>query len=305
MRIVRRGPGRPPGPSQAETVRARIVAEAMRGYAAGGYAAVSFGTVAARVGIKKATLFHYFPTKDALVHAVFDALGNELEGRARAWFDAPPTSYADRLERVLRGLVAFYGADPVHARVLCHGLLDVDRVSPPPPRGAGSRSTFADFVRDFTRFIEHGIAAGEFHDDRPLGTIVSIGGVVLFECMLPWNARREYGQGGTTLDDRADEVVRFVKRAVTTEQTTKMRRHVAAAGGRGDAAAATASVGARGGRVGGASRAALVSSVVAPRAPRRALKPKTRPPRTPTTAAPTKPIPAPTTKAMRSANEDD
>ncbi len=235
MRIVRRGPGRPPGPSQAETVRARIVDEATRGYADGGYAGLSFGTVAARVGIKKATLFHYFPTKDALVHAVFDALGADLEARARRWFDAPPASYADRLERVLRGLVAFYGADPVHARVLCHGLLEIDRVSAPPPRGADTRSAFTDFVRDFTRFIERGIAAGEFHRDRPLGTIVSIGGVVLFECMLPWNARRQFGQGGTTLEDRAAEVVRFVRRAVTTQPTTRMRRHVTAAAGRGRA----------------------------------------------------------------------
>ena len=212
MRIVRRGPGRPPGPSQAEHVRARIVAEATRAYSLGGYAGLSFGTVAARVGIKKATLFHYFPTKSALVRAAFDALGDKLEARARRWFDAPPASHAARLERVLRGLVAFDGADPVHARVLCHGLLEVERVSA--PRGPGSRSAFTDFVRDFTRFLDRGIAAGEFHRDRPLGTIVSIGGVVLFECMLPWNARRPYGQGGATLDDRADEVVRFVRRAV-------------------------------------------------------------------------------------------
>jgi hypothetical protein len=69
-------------------------------------------------------------------------------------------------------------------------------------------------VRDFTRFLEQGIAAGEFHRDRPLGTIVSIGGVVLGECMLPWSARRPFGLGGATLEDRADEVVRFVRRAV-------------------------------------------------------------------------------------------
>jgi AcrR family transcriptional regulator len=214
VRIVRRGPGRPPGPSQAEHVRARIVAEATRRYAEGGYAGLSFGTVAERVGIKKATLFHYFPTKDALVHAVFDALGHALETRAQAWFDAPPASYAERLERVVRGLVEFYGADPLHARVLCHGLLEVERVTAPPPRGAGTRSVFREFVRDFTRFVERGIAAGEFHDDRAFGTIVSIGGVVLFECMLPWEARRQYGRGGATLEERADEVVRFVRRAV-------------------------------------------------------------------------------------------
>jgi AcrR family transcriptional regulator len=217
VRIVRRGPGRPPGPSQAQHVRARIVVEATARYAAGGYAGLSFGTVADRVGIKKATLFHYFPTKDALVRAVFDALGAQLEARSRAWFDAPPGSHAERLEQVLRGLVQFYGADPVHAQVVLHGLLEVERLLAPPPRGADARSIFTDFVRAFVAFVEDGIAAGAFHDDRPLGTIVSIGGVVLFECMLPWQARRQFGAGGATLDDRAGEVVRFVRRAVVRD----------------------------------------------------------------------------------------
>ena len=212
--LVRRGPGRPPGPSQAADVRARIVAEASRLYAAGGYAGLSFGTLAARVGITKPTVFHYFPTKDALAIAVFDALGERLEGRARAWFDAPPASYAARLERALRGLVEFYGNDPINAQLVCHGLLEVESLRVRPAAGAESLSVFAEFVREFEAFIEAGIAAGEFHPDRALGTIVSIGGVVLFECMLPAAARRRYGSRDTTLDDRTREVIAFVSRAV-------------------------------------------------------------------------------------------
>ena len=208
--LVRRGPGRPPGPSPAADVRARIVAEASRLYAVGGYAGLSFGTLAARVGITKPTVFHYFPPKDALAVAVFDALGERLEGRAHEWFAAPPASWVARLERALRGLVAFYGADPVNAKLVCQGLLDVERLAV----DAEHFGVFAEFVREFAAFIEGGIAAGEFHPDRPLGTIVSIGGVVLFECMLPAGARRRFGGGALTLDDRAREVIRFVRRAV-------------------------------------------------------------------------------------------
>ena len=205
---------RPPGPSQAADVRARIVTEASRLYAAGGYAGLSFGTLATRVGITKPTIFHYFATKDALAIAVFDALGERLEGRARSWFDAPPASYAARLERALRGLIAFYGADPMNAQLVCHGLLEVERLRLYPAAGAESLNVFAEFVREFTVFLDAGIAAGEFHPDRPLGTIVSIGGVVLFECMLPADARRRYGGRDMTLDDRAREVIAFVRRAV-------------------------------------------------------------------------------------------
>ncbi|MGH7895892.1 MAG: TetR/AcrR family transcriptional regulator, partial [Candidatus Binatia bacterium] len=182
---MRRGPGRPPGPSQAADVRARLVTEASRLYAAGGYAGLSVATLAQRVGITKASVFHYFPTKDALAVAVFDALGKRLEGRARAWFSAPPASCAARLERALRGLVEFYGADPVNAQLVCHGLLEVERLPPAPVASGESLAVFAEFVREFATFIEEGIAAGEFHPDRPLGTIISIGGIVLFECMVP------------------------------------------------------------------------------------------------------------------------
>ena len=212
--LVRRGPGRPPGPSQAADVRARIVTEASRLYAAGGYAGLSFGTLAARVGITKATIFHYFATKDALAVAVFDALGERLEGRGREWFAAPPTSHADRLERALRGLIGFYGFDPVNAKLVCQGLLEVERRPQSPAAKAGTLPVFAEFVRDFATFIEGGIAAGEFHPDRPLGTMVSIGGVVLFDCMLPADARRRFGARDMTRDDRAREVIAFVRRAV-------------------------------------------------------------------------------------------
>ena len=210
--FVRRGPGRPPGPSQAADVRARIVAEASRLYAAGGYAGLSFGTLATRVGITKPTVFHYFPTKDELAIAVFDALGARLEGRAHEWFAAPPASYAARLDKALRGLIEFYGQDPVNAQIVCHGLLEVERVAK--RSDAEDLSVFAEFVREFVAFLDAGIAAGEFHDDRPLGTIVSIGGVVLFECMLPPGTRKRYGGRDLTHDDRTREVIAFVRRAV-------------------------------------------------------------------------------------------
>src|SRR5262245_281095 len=213
--LVRRGPGRPPGPSQAADVRARIVAEASRLYAAGGYAGLSFGTLALRVGITKATVFHYFPTKEALAIAVFDGLGERLEGRAREWFGAPPASYTARLERALRGLIDFYGSDPVNARLVCHGLLEVEALALVPATGAERLTVFGDFVREFAEFLEAGIAAGAFHADRVLGTIVSIGGVVLFECMLPPPARRRFaGAGDVAAGDRTREVIAFVRRAV-------------------------------------------------------------------------------------------
>ena len=215
-RRPRRGPGRPPGPSRTAATRASLVEAASRQYAAGGRGGISFAALAAEAGLRKATVFHYFPTKDALVDAVFAELGARLARRAPAWFDSPPPSYAARLERVVAGLVDFYGDDPVNARLVCQGLLGVEPwVSAPAGTGEGSLH-FADFVRRFHDFVAAGMAAGALHAGDPLATVMSIGGVVLFECMIPPEIRGRYGRNASraALSARKRAVLAFVRRAV-------------------------------------------------------------------------------------------
>lgn len=213
---ARRGPGRPRGPSQAPQLRARLIDEASQLYAAGGSNGLSFATVAARTGLTKPTVFHYFPNKEALLHAVFDALGERLQGAAENWFDPPPGSYAARLDQLVAALVEFYGRDPLNARILCHGLLEGARLPPWRSVGRAAPPVFDHFIRRFVRFITDGIAAGEFHADRPMAIIMAIGGVVLFEFMLPDRGAAFRGSafGATSLEARAAEMAAIIRRAV-------------------------------------------------------------------------------------------
>ena len=218
----RRGPGRPRGPSQAPQLRERLLVEASRLYADGGSAGLSFGLLAARTGLKKATVFHYFPTKTALLWAIFQRLGEALEAAAAGWL-APvasrrPASHAQRLERLIESLVDFYGADPLNARILCQGLLETERLAAAGVAGGAAEPIFGAFVRRFAAFIEAGIRAGEFHPDRPLATIMSVGGLILFEFMLPPDARLVVG-GGVPLAERKREMVTVVRRAVVRPAT--------------------------------------------------------------------------------------
>jgi len=206
-RRPQRGPGRPPGPSQAVQIREALIAAASRQYAAGGRAGISFSALGAAVGLRKATVFHYFPTKEALVRAVFEALGASLAERQQAWFSASSQSYAKRLERVVGELVDFYESDPVHARVICHGLLEVQHVP-----AADAEPSLAAFVGEFIAFLRAGIAAGDFVPGDPAGMMMAIGGVILFEVMIPRAARRAYGRRGNGA--RRAEVVAFVCRAL-------------------------------------------------------------------------------------------
>lgn len=206
---ARRRPGRPPGPSQRQQVHDGLVAEASRLYAGGGNAGLSYGLLAERCGITKATVFHYFPSKEALVYAVFDSMGRRLEAAARDWFEAPSESYGDRLDHLVGSIVEFYGDDPVNARILCQGLLNTNSGAPPP-------GIFAEFVQRFTEFIQAGIDSGEFFPAAPLATVLSIGGAILFEFMLP-PVSRPILQGADGKEARAARrraVAEFVRRAV-------------------------------------------------------------------------------------------
>ena len=98
----RRRPGRPPGPSQARAAArppGRRSEPALRRRRL--CAASASPRVAERTGLTKATVFHYFPNKDALLRAVFEAFGERLERAAENWFDPPPASHAARLERLV------------------------------------------------------------------------------------------------------------------------------------------------------------------------------------------------------------
>jgi hypothetical protein len=135
-----------------------------------------------------------------------------LEKATAGLFDPPPISYAARLQRVVGSLVDFYGRDPMNARVLGHGLLETDRLTPRRAAPGRTSEIFAPFVRRFAEFVERGIAAGEFTPDRPMATIMTVGGIVLFELMLP-NRGRDVS-GDVPIEERKREILAVVARAV-------------------------------------------------------------------------------------------
>jgi AcrR family transcriptional regulator len=57
---------------RAAETRARIVAAAARRFAAEGFARVHLDAIAEAADVARGTLYNYFPTKDALVHAVLE-----------------------------------------------------------------------------------------------------------------------------------------------------------------------------------------------------------------------------------------
>jgi TetR/AcrR family transcriptional repressor of nem operon len=77
-------------------LRAHIVKTAYARVFEGGYKGVSMGDIAAAAGIKKANLFHYYPSKEALALAVFDFAAQD----ARRWIDDELGTDGDPIELI-------------------------------------------------------------------------------------------------------------------------------------------------------------------------------------------------------------
>jgi AcrR family transcriptional regulator len=121
-------PGSSPSSSGAPRKRTRlrkeeIVAEATRLFAERGYEGASMGDLAERVGLRKASLFHHFPSKDVLYAQV---LGELMENVKVATLSAATAegSFEERLDLMTDALTTTLGAQPHAARLLVREALD-------------------------------------------------------------------------------------------------------------------------------------------------------------------------------------
>jgi AcrR family transcriptional regulator len=78
--------GRPANVS-ADDTRRRIIDAARECFAAYGYTATTNRTIADRIGLTTASVYHHFGRKSDLMRAVFEATETELGGRMRAAVD--------------------------------------------------------------------------------------------------------------------------------------------------------------------------------------------------------------------------
>jgi AcrR family transcriptional regulator len=92
--------GRPPGrTSQGAAAKDRLYATAMQLIAARGYEATTLRDVAREAGVSVGLLYRYFPSKQAVIIALYDELSSAYAGRAA---EMPPGRWRDRFLFALR-----------------------------------------------------------------------------------------------------------------------------------------------------------------------------------------------------------
>jgi len=149
-----------------------IVAEATRLFAERGYEGASMGDLAERVGLRKASLFHHFPSKDVLYATVLSQL---IESVQRAVLAAAQSegSFTERLDVLSDAITATLSAQPYVARLMVREVMDWG-----PLMRQGLGRTIQDVLAAALEFARAGQRAGEFNPEMdPSQAIVSIVGI--------------------------------------------------------------------------------------------------------------------------------
>lgn len=194
-----------------ESSRERILATALSLLAERGYEGTSLQAVADGAGLHKSSLFHHFPSKEALAREVYRGVGERLLKRVEPLLAAEPPRLAQALEAA-DALVDHFAAEPDAARL-------VMRLMVAGPRDPASARPFAVDREDSEHPIQRllvGIgswlararAAGAVRRVRVRHTLLDLVALVLFYPAVADST----GRGVLDADPMAPEPLRIHKR---------------------------------------------------------------------------------------------
>ena len=133
-----------------------ILEAATRLFAERGYEGASMADLAESVGLRKASLFHHFASKDALYNAVFERLVQNLGGLV---IEAAKTegSFVERLDLMTDSFVSALGVQVAAARLILRELMDWG-----PFVRVRFSETWLPVLRAAEAFVEEGQRGGAF-----------------------------------------------------------------------------------------------------------------------------------------------
>jgi AcrR family transcriptional regulator len=179
------------------------VAEAL--FARSGFSGIGMREVAREVGLGKSSLFHHFPSKQALYFLVLERVLGRIAERILPLFVASTTP-TQRLDALSDALVDALAEHPTSARLLLRTLFEVNPFmgSDAPPEAEAGDAMLMALIETFQNLIREGIECGEFRDVSPAHATQTIVGSAVFHF-----ASGEFGEsilGGSLFS--ADAVAR-------------------------------------------------------------------------------------------------
>jgi AcrR family transcriptional regulator len=153
-------------------VENEIVEHAARLFAERGFAGTSVQDIADAVGVSRPALYYYFKSKDELLANLVTEVTEGAAAQIRAVARDVNTNATERLQSIAQLLASWRAEQP--GRFLL--LVRSESVLPPDLAGVNERAKRST-LRELTKVIEQGIAAGEFRTVEPRPAALAVLGM--------------------------------------------------------------------------------------------------------------------------------